>query len=147
MVQLYTSGTTGLPKGVRLTNRNYLATFNLVAASRGLDYDVGRHRAGGDAVLPCRRRQCRADRDGERRALGDRPGCRPDHILDLIARERVNHAFLAPAIIMMLMHAPAMASADLSSMKVLSYGASPISEDLLAKARTRFRCQFIQFTA
>ena len=30
-------------------------------------------------------------------------------------------------------------------MKVLSYGASPISEDLLVKARARFNCQFVQF--
>jgi fatty-acyl-CoA synthase len=34
-------------------------------------------------------------------------------------------------------------SAGLSSMKALSYGASPISEDLLKRAR--FRCEFIQF--
>jgi acyl-CoA synthetase (AMP-forming)/AMP-acid ligase II len=145
VVQLYTSGTTGLPKGAQLTNRNYLATFKLVAASRGLDYDVGDtvlgampffHVAGVNIGLI-------AMASGARSAIVR--DVVPDLILDLIARERINHAFLAPAIIMMLMHTPAIASADLSSMKVLSYGASPISEDLLAKARTRFRCQFVQF--
>jgi len=35
----------------------------------------------------------------------------------------------------MLIHAPSMATADLSSMRVLSYGASPISDDLLLKAK------------
>jgi hypothetical protein len=30
-------------------------------------------------------------------------------------------------------------------MKVLSYGASPISDDLLLKAKARFRCDFVQF--
>ena len=69
----------------------------------------------------------------------------PDLVLDLIQTERVNYAFLAPAIILMLMHAPRMATADLSSMKVLSYGASPISDDLLMKAKARFRCDFVQF--
>ena len=69
----------------------------------------------------------------------------PDLILDLIERERVNHAFLAPAIILMLMQSARIANADLSSMKTLSYGASPISEDLLARAKARFRCDFVQF--
>ena len=69
----------------------------------------------------------------------------PDLILDLIEREKVNHAFLAPAIILMLMNSARIATADLSSMKALSYGASPISEDLLARAKARFRCDFVQF--
>ena len=68
----------------------------------------------------------------------------PQLILDVIEKERVNHAFLAPALIHMLMQAPGIGSADLSSMRVLSYGASPISEDLLKRASARFRCEFIQ---
>ena len=45
----------------------------------------------------------------------------------------------------MLMQAPEMATADLTSMKTLAYGASPIAEDLLVKAKARFACAFTQF--
>ena len=41
MIQLYTSGTTGAPKGVQLTNRNYLTIFKLATASGGLNYEPG----------------------------------------------------------------------------------------------------------
>ena len=145
VVQLYTSGTTGQPKGVQLTNRNYLALFQLVAESGGLNYEVGEtvlgampffHVAGVNIALVTMA-------SGARTAIVK--DLLPDLVLDLIRTERVNHAFLAPAIILMLMHAPGMATADLSSMKVLSYGASPISDDLLLKAKARFRCDFVQF--
>jgi fatty-acyl-CoA synthase len=144
VVQLYTSGTTGLPKGVRLTNRNYLALFEYAAAS-GLDYQPGEtvlaatpffHVAGVNIALV-------AMASGARSAI--LRDAAPQLILDTIAKERVNHAFLAPALIQMLMQAPGIGSADLSSMRVLSYGASPISEDLLERASALFRCEFIQF--
>jgi acyl-CoA synthetase (AMP-forming)/AMP-acid ligase II len=73
------------------------------------------------------------------------PDVSPAAILGLIARERVNHAFLAPAIIQMLMAAPEMAGADLASLRTLAYGASPIAEDLLVRAKARFGCEFAQF--
>src|SRR3984885_10070025 len=41
VIQLYTSGTTGLPKGVQLTNRNYLSVFELAACSGELNYESG----------------------------------------------------------------------------------------------------------
>ena len=68
----------------------------------------------------------------------------PQLILATIAKERVNHAFLAPALLQMLMQAPGIGDADLSSMRSLTYGASPISEDLLRRASARFGCEFVQ---
>ena len=144
VIQLYTSGTTGLPKGVRLTNRNYLAVFELVAATSGLNYEPGEtalaampffHVAGVNVALI-------AMASGARSAI--LKDAAPQLILDTIGKERVNGAFLAPALIHMLMLSPGIASADLSAMRVLAYGASPISEDLLRRASARFGCEFVQ---
>jgi acyl-CoA synthetase (AMP-forming)/AMP-acid ligase II len=144
VIQLYTSGTTGAPKGVRLTNRNYLAIFELPTASGGLNYQPGDtvlaampffHVAGVNVALI-------AMASGARSAI--LRDAAPQLILDTIGAERVNHAFLAPALIQMLMQAPGIGSADLSSMRTLTYGASPISEDLLKRASARFRCEFTQ---
>jgi acyl-CoA synthetase (AMP-forming)/AMP-acid ligase II len=144
VIQVYTSGTTGGPKGVRLTNRNYLTTFKLTTASGGLNYKSGDtvlaampffHVAGVNIAVI-------AMASGARSAI--LRDAAPQLILDTISRERVNHAFLAPALIQMLMQAPGIDGADLSSMRTLTYGASPISEDLLARAGARFRCEFVQ---
>ena len=106
VIQVYTSGTTGGPKGVRLTNRNYLTTFKLTTASGGLNYESGDtvlaampffHVAGVNIALI-------AMASGARSAI--LRDAAPQLILDTIARERVNHAFLAPALIQMLMQAP-----------------------------------------
>jgi acyl-CoA synthetase (AMP-forming)/AMP-acid ligase II len=145
VVQLYTSGTTGQPKGVQLTSRNYMTVFDLVDGFDGLKYQAGEtvlgampffHVAGVNIALV-------ALANGARTAIVR--DILPDAVLGLIEKERVNHAFLAPAIILMLMQSPAMLRVDLSSMKGLSYGASPISEDLLIRARARFNCHFTQF--
>src|SRR5271168_140769 len=144
VIQVYTSGTTGGPKGVRLTNRNYLTTFKLTTASGGLNYKSGDtvlaampffHVAGVNIALI-------AMASGARSAI--LRDAAPQLILDTISQERVNHAFLAPALIQMLMQAPGIDGADLSSMRTLTYGASPISEDLLARASARFACEFVQ---
>ncbi len=47
---------------------------------------------------------------------------------------RINHAFMAPAIINMLLQHPDQAEADLSSLHHVYYGASPISEAVLRRS-------------
>jgi acyl-CoA synthetase (AMP-forming)/AMP-acid ligase II len=127
-----------------LTHGNYLSLFQLGAEATGFAYEVGDvvlgampffHVAGVNIALI-------AMASGASTAVVR--DFSPIIVLDLIAREKVNHAFLAPAIIMMLMQAPEMATADLTSVKTLAYGASPIAEDLLVKARAKFKCEFVQ---
>lgn len=145
VVQLYTSGTTGHPKGVQLTSDNYMTAIQFAAKTGGLDYEPGDavlgampffHVAGVNVGVIA------AASGAHTVVVKD---IIPDLVLDLIEKHKVNHAFLAPAIILMLMQAPGMAKADLTSMRTLSYGASPISEDLLVRAQARFGCKFIQF--
>ncbi|WP_372782780.1 long-chain-fatty-acid--CoA ligase [Phenylobacterium sp.] len=145
VLQLYTSGTTGLPKGVRLDNRNYSAFLDLRTQVEGFDYGPDDtvlivmplfHVAGTNISF-------------SGLAAGGRviilPEFSPATVLKLIETERVAHIFLVPAMINMLLQAPEIEGADLSSLKSVAYGASPISEAVLAAATARFGCGFIQF--
>lgn len=145
VIQLYTSGTTGNPKGVQLTNANYLAFVTHANGVEGFMYQDNDtvlnamplfHVAGVNTGLAALAQSCRLV------VLKD---LIPSVVLDLIQREKVNHAFFVPAVIMMLLQAPEMANADLSSMRSLAYGASPISQDVLERAQQRFACGFVQF--
>lgn len=144
VIQLYTSGTTGHPKGVQLSDANYLAFLSLARNVEGFKYEVGEvvlnampqfHVAGANIGMV-------AMASGAKTVvLRD---VVPDVIFSLVAEHKVNHAFFVPALILMLMQHPAMAGADLTSLKSVAYGASPISEDLLRKAQERFGCRFLQ---
>ena len=138
---LYTSGTTGLPKGVMLTNKNMCYTrrlaeawgmgpesVNLVAMPMfhigGSGYGSSTLLAGGHTVLM---REVNLS-----------------VVIELIARYRVTHTFFVPAVVQSLLETPGIESADLSSLQLLMYGASPIGEVLLRRALEVLRCNFMQ---
>jgi acyl-CoA synthetase (AMP-forming)/AMP-acid ligase II len=144
VIQLYTSGTTGRPKGVQITNANYNAFLSLARGVEGFDYGPGErvlnamplfHVAGTNVGVT-------AVAGGSTTII--LPDLTPAAVLEAISRHRINHAFIVPAVIMMLMQAPEMAHADLSSLRSVAYGASPIAEELLVKAQRRFCCRFLQ---
>jgi acyl-CoA synthetase (AMP-forming)/AMP-acid ligase II len=145
LLQLYTSGTTGLPKGVRLNNANYQGFLELRTKVEGFDYGADDtvlivmplfHVAGTNISF-------------SGLAAGGRVIVLPEFsagkVLDLIGQEGVAHVFLVPAMINMCLQAPEIEGADLSTLKSVAYGASPIGEAVLAKATERFGCGFIQF--
>jgi acyl-CoA synthetase (AMP-forming)/AMP-acid ligase II len=68
----------------------------------------------------------------------------PQIILSLIQSKRIGYAFLVPAVILFLTQQPNVRAIDFSSLKVISYGASPIAEDLLRTAREIMGCGFMQ---
>jgi acyl-CoA synthetase (AMP-forming)/AMP-acid ligase II len=142
VLQLYTSGTTGRPKGVQLTQANLL-TF--VAAAKELwpatQRDVGLvcmpqyHFAGISVVCVDIAAGCRSVVVRE---------VNPDEILTLIPSERVTMAFFVPAVLLFLLQAPGCRQTDFSSLRHVVYGASPIPLDLLREAVATFHCDFGQ---
>ena len=143
-LQLYSSGTTGLPKGVELTHAN-LATALTDAVPEAIAFrgapDVmlnllpTYHIAGvGVGLLTAAR--------GGASVLY--PDFDPARAVAAIAEHRVTHAFLVPAMIQFMLQAPGAAEADYSSLKGISYGASPISEKVLTDALRTFKCDFVQ---
>tara|TARA_R110000824_G_scaffold118960_2_gene271445 strand:- start:65008 stop:66579 length:1572 start_codon:yes stop_codon:yes gene_type:complete len=144
VIQLYTSGTTGHPKGVQLTNANYIGILEGSEESGWADWKVGEvnlvcmplfHVAGVNIGV-----------------IGNAHGTKniilkdvdPALILTLIEKEKINIAFMVPAVILFVMQQPAIKTADVSSIRQILYGASPIAEDVLRQAQEIFGCDFIQ---
>ena len=145
VLQLYTSGTTGLPKGVRLSNANYSAFLGLRHLVDGFDY-------GPDdtvLILMPMFHVAGTNISFSGLAAGGRVVLQADFsppaVLKAFGEERVNHVFLAPVMINAILQTPGVEKADFSSLKTVSYGASPISEAVLARATQVFGCGFIQF--
>jgi long-chain acyl-CoA synthetase len=68
----------------------------------------------------------------------------PVELLRLVAAERITHAFLVPAVLMLLLATPGTAQTDLSSLDTIFYGASPIAEEVLVRCLEVFGCRFAQ---
>ena len=144
-IQLYTSGTTGHPKGVQLTHANYNAFFQTVAGLKWADYDVGEpvlvampnfHVAGANLGLL-------ALAHGALAAIIKT--VTPDGVFDAIEQQRIRSMFLVPAVILAVVQHPRIKTVDISCVRRISYGASPINEELLRTAQSIFKdCSFTQ---
>ena len=141
-IQLYTSGTTGHPKGVQLTNVNMQSA--LAQADEWAGWGVDDH------VLLCMPLFHIAGVNVgliglyEGAKVTVLPEVDPAEILRLIEVEKVNILFMVPAVILFVMQQPNIATADVSSVKQVIYGASPIAEELLVQAAAKFKCDFVQ---
>ena len=63
----------------------------------------------------------------------------------LIQNEKVTHGFVVPAVLQFMLMMPNMEGADFSSLQILVYGASPISEEVLAACVEKLKpCKFWQ---
>jgi long-chain acyl-CoA synthetase len=142
-LQMYTSGTTGHPKGAQLTNDNLLSLLPTGLREWGAwDYeDVNLvcmpvfHISGSGYALV-------GFFAGIKTVLLREVNC--DQILKLIPEHKVTKAFFVPALLLFLLQTPGIERADLLSLDLIFYGASPIPLDLLRNAMQTFGCGFGQ---
>ena len=144
VVQLYTSGTTGSPKGVVLTNANYAAVIRQCMSAGWVDWQ------STDQVLVCMplfhvggvNVSLIAATCGACAIVSPRADV--DSILGHIQRHGITVGFMAPTVLADVMRAAESRGANLSSIRLIYYGASPIAETVLAQARAAFNAGFIQ---
>jgi long-chain acyl-CoA synthetase len=141
VLQLYTSGTTGLPKGVQLTNGNCSGLMD-VANAWGVDEssvslvamplfhiggsgwaNVALARGGTDVLVPV---------------------VDPAALIDTIEGARITNAFLVPAVLQMMCAVPGAEDRDYSSLRSIAYGASPITTAALTRCLEVFRAPLFQ---
>ncbi len=142
LIQLYTSGTTGTPKGAVLTHRNVLTN----ALGCCLEQDI-RPRDNWLMVLPlyhvagftlCVSALLMGG------MVTIHPAFQPADVVRSIAQDRITHVALVPVMMSFLLRVPDLAQADFSSLRCVVYGAAPIAPHVLEQLMRVLGCNFIQ---
>jgi acyl-CoA synthetase (AMP-forming)/AMP-acid ligase II len=139
----YSSGTTGLAKGVMLTHRNLVATlvqWNAVLPTGPQDRLI--------AVLPFFHMYglgllmgwalwCGA-------TLVSMPRFELEEFLGVLQDQRITRAFLVPPIVLALAKHPLVASYDLSALELIGSGAAPLDAEVARACAERVGCPVVQ---
>ena len=140
-VLVYTGGTTGKPKGVVHTHRVHVSMVMAELAEWDWPHEVRflamtpiTHAAGAMIVAVLMRSG----------TFVMNKGFDPQSFLNLVKRHRITCTFLVPTMIYVLLDHPGITTADLSSLEVVIYGASPMSPARLIEAMKVFGPVFMQ---
>ena len=132
----YTGGTTGKAKGVMLSHRNIWVNAFVTARSFGFDEETVALHAGPLFHLGAGARVYTTSLLGGQHVVI--PRFAPLEVLDAIARHKVTVATFVPTMLAMILQAPELDSYDLSSLRLITYGASPMPEAVLQECLRRF---------
>ena len=139
----YTGGTTGFPKGVMLPHRGLWSSA--IAMAHHLELDAGArylhaapmfHLADGAMSMAC----CVV---GAGHVMIS--AFSPQAVLEAASAHRPTHLLLVPTMVKMVLDDPGLATADLSSVQRVLYGASPMPEGVLLEAFEKLpHCGWLQ---
>lgn len=139
----YTGGTTGFPKGVMLTHRGlFCNALSILAEGFTSEDSNGLHAAPMFHLADVTFMLALLLRGGAHSFL---PAFNPVEVFEIISTERITDTGMVPTMIQLLVDHPAVKDFDLTSLKWVLYGASPISEPVLERAlSTLANVSFIQ---
>ena len=139
----YSSGTTGLSKGVMLTHGNLVANIQQTRVPMDITADESFvavlpffHIYGMQVLMNCGLRAGAT--------IITMPRFDPTQFLELNAGHGCTRAFVAPPMVVFLAKHPAVDGHDLSAMQTIFSGAAPLSAELAEEAATRLGCEVVQ---
>jgi acyl-CoA synthetase (AMP-forming)/AMP-acid ligase II len=139
----YSSGTTGLSKGVELTHRNLVA--NLAQVEAVLPFDEGEVML---SVLPFFHIYGMQVLMNLALSVGGTVVTMPrfdlEQFCELAQQHRVRLGVVVPPIVLAMAKHPIVDNYDLSSLEMLFSGAAPLGADLAAEAGARLGCDVVQ---
>lgn len=138
----YTGGTTGTPKGAMLSHHNLMAdTLHFLAYTRMSSKDVWLHAAPLFHIAACATMfvatECGIPQVIMKLFI-------PDVAMQMIERHKITITLLIPAMLNWMINHPDYGKYDLSSLRAIGYGASPMPLEVLRKAMQTLPCQFGQ---
>jgi acyl-CoA synthetase (AMP-forming)/AMP-acid ligase II len=138
----YTGGTTGLPKGARLSHGNLLANaLHTIGLMQLTEDDVYLHAAPQFHLADGALTFSLTWQAGTHVFI---PGFDPAGVARLVEAEQVTLTLLVPTMITMLVSSPVATTTDWSSLRLIVYGASPMPAEVQRRAHETFGCDFTQ---
>ena len=146
-IQLYTSGTTGKPKGAMLSHANFL---NLVQTGNEAEKpDWNKWTTDDVSLVAMPIFHIGGSGWG---VMGLYHGARgviarefdPTKVLDFFEQSGITKLFMVPAAMQFVVRQPRARQVDFSRLKYMLYGASPIPAALLKECIEVFKCGFVQ---
>ncbi|ARN75562.1 long-chain-fatty-acid--CoA ligase [Oceanicoccus sagamiensis] len=143
--QMYTSGTTGMPKGVLLSHANVIANVYQTAMASEYTFGLGEqmllvapmyHAAG---IMTAYTGLIQG------LTLIIHRDYSPERVVEALSSQPIVAATLVPAMLQFILnHVPDIHRQSFPSLQLIYYGASPMSVDLLKRAIEVFDCDFAQ---